>query len=90
MLPLGIIEVVNAEPTAASGITEVHHSLHVVYRTLYRRTECSCGAHISTRRLDSRIYGEVRHWKNCSQSMSEVLTSLTIGLLKLAAFRHKY
>jgi len=67
MLPLGIIEVLNAVPTASNGISDVHHSLRVEYRTLYRRTECGCGAHVFTRRLDPRTYGEVRHWKICSR-----------------------
>jgi len=74
MLPLGIIEVVNAVPPAANGISEVHHSLRVEYRTLYRKTECGYGAHVFTRRLDPRIYGEVSHWKICNhlKSMSEM------------------
>jgi len=74
MLPLGIIEVLNAVPTAANGVSDVHHSLRVEYHALYRRTECGCGAHVFTRRLDPRIYGEVRHWKICGhlKCMNEV------------------
>jgi hypothetical protein len=66
MLPLGIIDAVNAVPIAANGISDVHHSLRGECRNLYRITECGCCAHVFTRRLDPRIYGEVRHWKICS------------------------
>jgi len=56
MLPLGIIDAVNAVPIATNGISAVHHSLRVEYRTLYRRAECGCGAHVFTRHLDPRVY----------------------------------
>jgi hypothetical protein len=69
MLPLSIIDAVNAVPIAANGISDAHQSFRGEYRTLHRITECGCDAHVFTRRLDPRINGEVRHWKICSPSM---------------------
>jgi hypothetical protein len=74
MLPLGIIDAVNAVPTAASGISDVHHSLRVEYRTLYRRSVWLWRSRLYQAFRSPNIYSEVRHWKIRShlKSMSEV------------------